>query len=106
MKASFPATANFRTCADYISVCAGQIASAQSASSPVWQDFLNYGTVAQELQATRSQAQPQPLHDMPTAGGQTVTQNERGEAAGPTADCEAAPAGTFVHFAPVSTPSY
>lgn len=85
-----------------MSVCAGQIASAQSASSPVWQDFLNYGTVARELQATQSQSQPQSLHDTPTAGGQTDTQNERNEAAGPTADCEAAPAGTFKHSAPAS----
>ena len=78
--------------------CAGQLASAQSAGNPVWQDFLDYGAVARELQATQAQPEsrslPQSPRDTPTAGGQTGTQHKHGEAAGHMADRAAAPTGT------------
>lgn len=75
--------------------CAGQTASAKSASNPVWQDFLDYSTVAKELQATQAQSrsQPQSPRDTPTAGGQADIQHKHDEAAGPKADCATAPAG-------------
>ena len=94
MKASspLPATPVDNIQAGQLTACADQIASAPSAGNPVWQDFLDYGTVARELQATQaqSQSQPQSPHDMPTAGD---TQHKQSEAAGPMADCETASRG-------------
>lgn len=104
MKASSPLPANplENIQAGQVTVCAGQIASALSTSNPVWQDFLDYGTVAKELQATQApsqpRSQPQSPHDAHTAGGQTDTQHEHSEAAGPTADGKTASRGISRHF--------
>lgn len=99
MKASFalPATPVDHVHAGQVAACAGQIASGQCASSPVWQDFLDYSTVTKELQASQAQSesrsQPQSPHDMPNAGGQSDTQHEHDEAGGSMADCTTAPTG-------------
>ena len=77
--------------------CAGHRAPAHSANVPVWQHFLDYGTVARELQATRSQSQPQSQSQSPRdipAEGHTDTQHKHEKAAQPTAGCgEAASPG-------------
>ena len=92
-----PATLVQTIHAGQLIACAGQTASAQSASNPVWQDFLDYGTVAKELQATQTQSQfpsqAQSPRDTPTARGQTDTQHKHGKAGGPIADCATAPTG-------------
>ena len=69
----------------------------EGSSNPVWQDFLDYGTVARGLQATQSQSQSQsqshshPAHETPPARDQTEIQHQPDEAA--EHEEAAAPAG-------------
>lgn len=73
----------------------------EGSSNPVWQDFLNYGTVARGLQATHSQPPSHAPHETSAAGRQTESQHKNDEAA--EHEEAAAPAGDFRHLLAAST---